>query len=406
MNQLAAMMKMQGLQQEEQVNALALREAQAKEKDRQALAGAISGVNPQDPSTWGGLIAGGAPGIKAMSDLATMHKETQSAAAARFKDLSEHLRTNVAPTIKTPAQALRFISLLHEHPDLKPFYDRLGSKEEALSDAETIMQSPGGLETLVNGLTGLTPDKLSEMTDRSERNRRENANLALSQQKFEWEKNNPGFEIQDTPQGLVAVNKRTGAAQAVMLGGKAVESTESPAFKAQVRTAEKRGELTAQAESDQATRARGAANVLTSLGYNLADPSTDDDVVTLIKKSTGGLLEASVSQIPRAIGASTPGRLAIAGLKTIANNTAMDLLGGKIGAGISNADRDFIIAGLGEIADPLIPVDERVTAWREVTARLARIANSSKVSPATDGAALAGGQGKPPLSQFNRQESR
>ena len=73
----------------------------------------------------------------------------------------------------------------------------------------------------------------------------------------------------------------------------------------------------------------------------------------------------------------------------------MDLLGGKIGAGISNADRDFIIAGLGEIGDPGIPVEERVAAWRQVTARLARIANADKFSPATDRTAPAGGQSAP-----------
>ena len=225
--------------------------------------------------------------------------------------------------------------------------------------------------------------------------------LALDRQKFEYEKNNPGFEIKETPQGLVSVNKKTGAAQAIMLGEAAVESTQSPAFKAKVRTAEKRGELTAQAESDQAARARGAANVLTSLGYNLGNPSADDKVTSLIKKSTGGLLEAGASQIPRVIGQTTPGRLAIAELKTIANNTAMDLLGGKIGAGISNADRDFIIAGLGEIGDPGIPVEERVAAWRQVTARLARIANADKFSPATDGTAPAGGQSAPaPAKNF------
>jgi hypothetical protein len=46
------------------------------------------------------------------------------------------------------------------------------------------------------------------------------------------------------------------------------------------------------------------------------------------------------------------------------------MLGGKLGAGISNTDRDFIVAGLGSIADPTIPFEDRLAAWGSVKNRL------------------------------------
>lgn len=46
------------------------------------------------------------------------------------------------------------------------------------------------------------------------------ANLALNQQKFAWEKANPGYKIQETDQGIVAVNERNPAdTKPVTLGG-------------------------------------------------------------------------------------------------------------------------------------------------------------------------------------------
>lgn len=51
-------------------------------------------------------------------------------------------------------------------------------------------------------------------------NRIAGANLALSQQKFAWEKANPGYKIQETEQGIVAVNEKNPTdVKPVTLGG-------------------------------------------------------------------------------------------------------------------------------------------------------------------------------------------
>lgn len=385
-NQLGMIMKMQGLQNEMQANQLNAQKYRQELEDADKLRSALAGVNPNDPNTWTNLYSAGKAGAEVASSLQTAATARDEARSKRFGSTLEQVRA-VLPTIKTPDGVIKYIRTLHTHPDLAPVFNAIGTEEEAIADAAAAMRTPEGFSVVVNALSGMTPEKMAEMEDRRRQRMTDAGRLSLEQQKFTFERDNPGFEIKETPQGLVAVNKRTGAAQAVMLGGAAVESTQSPAFKAEVRAAEKTAELSAQAQSDQAARARGAANVLTSLGYNLNDPSADDNVISLIRKSTSGLAEASASQIPRAVGKTTPGRVAIAELETIANNTVMDLLNNKIGAGISNADRDFVIAGLGDIANPKIPAEERIAAWKKVTARLARTANANKFSSASDGAA-------------------
>lgn len=112
------------------------------------------------------------------------------------------------------------------------------------------------------------------------------------------------------------------------------------------------------------------ANVkaLKSAGYN---PETGEDSISnLIQKSTGSFAGAATDFAGRAVGVSTSGAKAIASLKTYESKLTQDLLGGKMGAGISNADRDFIVAGIGQIADPTLPVETRQAAWNSVKERM------------------------------------
>jgi len=112
------------------------------------------------------------------------------------------------------------------------------------------------------------------------------------------------------------------------------------------------------------------ANVkaLKSAGY---DPETGKDSISdLIQKSTGSFAGAATDFAGRTVGISTGGAKAIASLKTYESKLTQDLLGGKMGAGISNADRDFIVAGIGQIADPTLPVETRQAAWNSVKERM------------------------------------
>ena len=70
------------------------------------------------------------------------------------------------------------------------------------------------------------------------------ARLKFDQDKFAWEKANPGMEIKEGPNGeMLAVNKRTGAAQPVTMGGVAVAGGGKPLTEAQAKAANFAGRM-------------------------------------------------------------------------------------------------------------------------------------------------------------------
>lgn len=133
-------------------------------------------------------------------------------------------------------------------------------------------------------------------------------------------------------------------------------------------------------------------NILNDLDI---DPSGQDRVSKMIAASTSGPIETAGSQIPRAFGETTPGREAIAGLEVLAGEYTLEKIGGKLGAGISNEDRTFIVKTMGDIANPLIPAAERLRAWGEVKRRLAKYADVELPKIATGGRGKAGEMSAP-----------
>jgi hypothetical protein len=132
-----------------------------------------------------------------------------------------------------------------------------------------------------------------------------------------------------------------------------------------------------------------ASRLLKTAGY---DTETGIDKVTeLIKKSTGGRIPAAGAEVASWVNIATEGRKAINTLEAMSNKMTMDLMGGKLGAGISNADREFIIGQLGNVSNPNKTTDERLAAWEGVKERMI---NVGLIVPTTGG--------KPPLSSFSR----
>jgi hypothetical protein len=123
------------------------------------------------------------------------------------------------------------------------------------------------------------------------------------------------------------------------------------------------------AKDIQATKDQGAAvKALRSAGY---DVDTGEDTISkLIAKSTSGGLEAAAAGTLAFFGKSTEGRKAIAALEGTANQIATDLAGGKLGAGISNTDRDFIVGALGDVANPNKTAEERLAGWTAAKNRM------------------------------------
>lgn len=126
---------------------------------------------------------------------------------------------------------------------------------------------------------------------------------------------------------------------------------------------------------DSQNSARAA---LRGIGY---DPATGmDDVALLIPRSTSGVVESGASAIRGALtGTSTPGREAAAQLKAIVARMTLDLAGGKLGAGFSNPDREFLASTLADAGNSNIPWNERLAAWRAARAILVRNAGYTPV---------------------------
>jgi hypothetical protein len=141
-----------------------------------------------------------------------------------------------------------------------------------------------------------------------------------------------------------------------------------PTTQANIAGAKKR------AESDVTQEVQGQADVkanrkaLATAGY---DPVTGkDNISKLIQDSTGSFAGAGTDMLGRVVGVSTKGAQSIAQLKTFESKLTQDILGGKLGAGISNTDREFIVAAIGQIADSTLPVDTRQAAWDAVKERM------------------------------------
>jgi hypothetical protein len=134
--------------------------------------------------------------------------------------------------------------------------------------------------------------------------------------------------------------------------------------------------------------AQDQANALKALKTAGFNPETgEDEVSKLISKSTGGALGAAADIAAGVFGKSTEGAKAISQIETRINRIALDLAGGKLGAGISNQDRDFIVATLGDAANPLKPKETRLAAWNDAKQRM--ISTGMICVPAAGGAGAA-----------------
>jgi len=147
-----------------------------------------------------------------------------------------------------------------------------------------------------------------------------------------------------------------------------------------------------QAAKDQSA----AVKALQSAGYNAE--TGEDTISKLIAKSTSGGLQAGGAAALAFFGKSTEGRKAIAALEGTANQIATDLAGGKLGAGISNTDRDFIVGALGDVSNPMKTAEERLSGW---TAAKNRMMLTGLIPPPKTAGAAAGVDTSNPLLQVS-----
>lgn len=101
--------------------------------------------------------------------------------------------------------------------------------------------------------------------------------------------------------------------------------------------------------------------------YITTDPKTGkqiDAVDEMIKNSTsGGLQNALAKGQEWLTGEGTSGQEKLAALGTVSNAITLKALNGKLGSGISNADREFLQSILGDISNPEKASNVRRSAW-------------------------------------------
>jgi hypothetical protein len=132
---------------------------------------------------------------------------------------------------------------------------------------------------------------------------------------------------------------------------------------------------------------QAAIKALQSAGY---DPVTGkDNISELISKSTSGGLQAGSAAALAFFGKTTEGRKAISALEGTANQIATDLAGGKLGAGISNTDREFIVGALGDVSNPMKTAEERLAGWTAAKERMVRVGLIPAPKPRAPAAASA-----------------
>jgi hypothetical protein len=141
-----------------------------------------------------------------------------------------------------------------------------------------------------------------------------------------------------------------------------------PDLQAKIAGAKKRAETDVTQEVQGQADVKANRKALATAGY---DPVTGkDNISKLIQESTGSFAGAGTDLAGRVFGISTKGAQAISQLKTFESKLTQDILGGKLGAGISNTDREFIVQAIGEIANSTLPVETRQAAWDAVKERM------------------------------------
>lgn len=175
-------------------------------------------------------------------------------------------------------------------------------------------------------------------------------------------------------------NANTSAGQ-LDLGKKRFDFESSPEQQGKVTTAKETAKKDVELSFVPKEAAAGAGKALEAAGY---DPKTkSDNISKWLDNATGGFFGSTIDSIVGSTGFSMPGEQANAKLAAAANKIVMDMMGGKLGAQISNADVVFVKAQLGDVGNPNIPTETRRAAWNAAKERLVEIRKKGATGSAT-----------------------
>jgi len=386
--QYAQLQQIQGGQQAQELNKLQIQEYQRAREEEEGTRNFLRGRKLADPETQAGLAQFGKTGL-AYSKLL----QDQQTAALNAKNVQSQIDERAFGT---------------QDKKLKFAWNAVGS---AATPQAAIAELTKGVKDGVFNMQSVTPDiqRLQNMTPDEYRQYRVEKVMGILDAKDKLGFMLPKVERQDIGGQIVNIQANpTMAGYGQPIAGAAITKTptigettaqqqlrvsqgqlslaqqrllfdqqkeQQPQFNAQAGgfiappTRENPQGVFIPAKDIQASKDQSAAvRALRSAGY---DVETGEDTISkLIAKSTSGGLQAAGAGTLAFFGKSTEGRNAIAALEGTANQIATDLAGGKLGAGISNTDRDFIVGALGDVANPSKTSEERLAGWTAAKNRM------------------------------------
>jgi len=363
MAQVGQLMAMRNAQQENALRDLQMGQLKQGIEQENALREYLRGADLSTSEARKGLVRYGTPGLEAQRALQQAEAASLQTASAQQQLITDRLKSfkEIQKSALTPEDRLAFHDAVHADAVLGPYLESMGAtadrgRAQILEAAKT----PDSWQSfLVQSDLGL--DKLIDLGIRQQQERR--ADSAEERAKRQERRTEQEFQRRVAAEDLGTYNADAGGF---------ISSTTN--------------KFTPLRQVQETKEAASARKALTQIGY---DPNTASDTVTdLIKNSTGSLAGTWVDSLARSVGMGTAGAQNIESLAAIANQMALDLAGGKLGAGFSNEDRDFLKGTLGDVANPRKTRSERLAAWNVAKNRLKNLAGETK--PAARGAGASG----------------
>jgi hypothetical protein len=273
-------------------------------------------------------------GKKIVSEISKLNFETGSKI---FSAAQDELKQIDPRSPDAAAQYLAYRKRLYANPELADFFSKTGLTEQA-TNAQVMqaIKTPQGLaDAILKSMT--TADQFQKILQDREQ-------LKVSQGQL------------GVAQGNLGVNQ-----QQLQLAQQRLANETNPVLQGELAAAKKRAEENVKFETQGRIDIAANRKALKQAGY---DPITgEDDITKLIEQSTGGYLGKGLDIGARVFGSATEGSKALAQLEQKGNAITFGLLNGKLGAGISTSDRQFIEALVSRISDGTLPVEDRLAAW-------------------------------------------
>lgn len=142
----------------------------------------------------------------------------------------------------------------------------------------------------------------------------------------------------------------------------------------------------------EAARQKSHRVLLKDLGY---DPATGKDPVSeLIAQSSSGARAVGENVMSFFTGEAPQGQMARGQLDAMRAGMTYEMLKGKLGAGTSDNDVRLVAAKMGDVANPLKPMNERLAIWQNVILPVLTRNAGYNVKPAAKGPPGASGKTK------------